>query len=139
MAEKKQTTTKKEVKKTPVSRVSKASASSKKIVATKSSTTKKPAVSAKKDTVKKVKVESVKKRRILRATIIKDNSKQYKFLNVKVTRVVAHPLYKKLVKKNKKYLVSCPQDVEFKVGEEVFIEETKPISKRINFRYVSKV
>lgn len=138
MAEKKQTTAKKEIKKTPVSKVSKASTNNKKSVVSKSRV-KKPASSVKKEVVKKAKVESTKKRRVIRATIVKDNSAKYKFLNVKVTRVVAHPLYKKLVKKNKKYLVSCPQDVEFKVGEEVFIEETNPISKRISFRYVSKV
>jgi small subunit ribosomal protein S17 len=138
MAEKKQTTTKKEIKKTPISKVSKVSANNKKSVVSKSRV-KKPASSVKKEVVKKAKVESTKKRRVIRATIVKDNSTKYKFLNVKVTRVVAHPLYRKLVKKNKKYLVSCPQDVEFKVGEEVFIEETNPISKRISFRYVSKV
>ena len=87
---------------------------------------------------KEVLEAKVSHRRRLKAIILKDNSKNFKFLNVEVVRYVAHPLYKKLVKKRKKYLVSCPQDIDFSLGEKIVIEEISPVSKRINFRYISK-
>jgi ribosomal protein S17 len=105
--------------------------------------------SVKKDVlVKKVKTpkkeildidKKISHKRRLKAIVLKDNSVAHKFLNVEVTRYVAHPLYKKMIKRKKKYLVSCPQDVDFVLGERVLIEETSPISKRIKFKYISKV
>jgi small subunit ribosomal protein S17 len=137
-------------KKTPI--VKKVSSPKTSIKGTKTNVVKKdPALNKKvvkkiKSTEKRVKTPKkevlevrISHRRKLKATILKDNSKSFKFLNVEVIRYVAHPLYKKLVKKRKKYLVSCPQDIDFSVGEKILIEETSPISKRINFRYISKV
>lgn len=156
MADKKDKKDKKIEKKVTVKKVSvekKVSAPKASVKTTKTSVVKKTPV-ASKTVVKKAKVKSTEKRiktpkkevlkvrvshrRRLKAIILKDNSKNFKFLNVEVIRYVAHPLYKKLVKRRKKYLVSCPQDIDFVIGEKILIEETSPISKRINFRYISK-
>jgi small subunit ribosomal protein S17 len=40
-----------------------------------------------------------------------------------------HPIYKKYVKKVKKYMVHDEKN-EVRVGEEIFIKSTRPISKR---------
>jgi len=48
---------------------------------------------------------------------------------VAVTRFYLHPLYKKRVSRSKKYLVHDPEN-KCKVGQEVWLEESKPISKR---------
>ncbi len=48
---------------------------------------------------------------------------------VRVTRRVRHPLYKKFVKKYNKYLVHIGS-VETKIGDQVKIVSTRPISKR---------
>ena len=82
--------------------------------------------------------KKISHKRRLKAVVVKNNS-SHKFLNVEVTRYVAHPLYKKMMKLKKKYLVSCPVDVEVILGDKVLIEETRPISKRIKFKYISKV
>ena len=52
---------------------------------------------------------------------------------VAVTRYVAHPKYKKFVKKVKKYLVHDPGNKAV-VGDKVTITECKPISKRKTFK-----
>ena len=44
-----------------------------------------------------------------------------------------HPLYKKLVKKNQKFLVHL-EGLEVKVGDVVKIGEIRPISKRKHFK-----
>jgi small subunit ribosomal protein S17 len=53
---------------------------------------------------------------------------------VEVTRRVPHPLYKKLLKKSKRFNVDVKgQDVP-EVGKTVKIVETKPISKTKHFK-----
>ena len=47
---------------------------------------------------------------------------------VVVVRSVKHPLYKKTIRKSKKYAAHDPQNI-CKVGQKVKIIETKPISK----------
>lgn len=57
---------------------------------------------------------------------------------VKVVRNWQHPLYKKYVKRSKNF--ACHYDnIELHEGDEVLIEETRPISKTKHFRVVSKV
>jgi len=52
---------------------------------------------------------------------------------VKVERKIIHPLYKKVLKRNKKYKVdSALQDLS--IGDKVIIVETRPISKDKHFR-----
>lgn len=54
---------------------------------------------------------------------------------VEVTRRSAHPMYRKIIKRTRKYLVS-PNGTTASVGDRVLIEETRPQSKRKNFKLV---
>jgi len=57
---------------------------------------------------------------------------------VEVTRKVAHPLYKKLIKKSKKYKVETAGK-EVNVGDRVKIGSIKPISKDKFFKVLEVV
>ena len=65
-------------------------------------------------------------KRILQGVVVSD--KQEKTLVVKVERRFTHPLLKKTVRKSKNYHAHVETKTQ-KVGDNVFIEETKPISK----------
>lgn len=54
---------------------------------------------------------------------------------VKVNRVSAHKLYKKLIRSSKKYKADT-NDLEPKIGDRVKMAETKPISKNKNFKII---
>ena len=54
-------------------------------------------------------------------------------VSVEVARVIAHPIYKKRIKKHKKFL-SHVSDVVPKVGDVVKIIATRPISKNKRWR-----
>ncbi len=56
------------------------------------------------------------------------SDKQEKTIVVKVERRFTHPLLKKTVRRSKKYHAHDEMEA-FKVGDQVSIEETKPISK----------
>lgn len=55
-------------------------------------------------------------------------TKMPKTATVLVERLWKHPIYKKRIKRSKKYLVH--DEIGVKVGDKVLIQETKPISKR---------
>lgn len=55
---------------------------------------------------------------------------------VKIDRMVPHPMYGKQVRMSSKFAVHDPQN-QTKVGDVVTIEETRPMSKRKNWRVVS--
>lgn len=57
---------------------------------------------------------------------------------VEVTRKVAHPLYKKLMKRSKKYKVDLG-GIEVALGDRVRIGEIKPISKDKYFKILKKL
>jgi len=65
-------------------------------------------------------------RRILQGVVVSD--KQEKTVVVKVERRFMHPLYKKFIKRSKKY-AAHDEENQFKTGDLVRIQETKPISK----------
>ena len=65
-------------------------------------------------------------KRILTGIVVSSNSN--KTIVVKVTRRVKHKLYKKIISRSKKYHAHDEQNT-FKIGDEVKIAETKPISK----------
>ena len=56
-----------------------------------------------------------------------------KTVTVEVENRRPHPLYKKVVKKNKRYLVHL-EGIEVKKGDRVKIGETRPISGKKHFR-----
>ena len=65
-------------------------------------------------------------KRILTGTVVSSNTN--KTIVVKVTRRVKHKLYKKIISLSKKYHAH-DEDNNFKVGDNVKIIESKPISK----------
>jgi small subunit ribosomal protein S17 len=65
-------------------------------------------------------------KRVLTGTVVSD--KTDKTVVVRVERRVKHPLYGKIIKRSKKYHAHDEAN-EFKTGETVRIEETRPISK----------
>ena len=65
-------------------------------------------------------------KRSLQGVVVSD--KQNKTLVVRVERRFTHPLFKKTVRSSKKYYAH-DENNEFKVGDMVWIEEHRPISK----------
>jgi small subunit ribosomal protein S17 len=70
-------------------------------------------------------------KRVLQGVVVSD--KNAKTVVVEVERRYMHPLFKKTVRRSKKFHAHDEADT-FKVGDIVFIEESKPISK--NKRWV---
>jgi small subunit ribosomal protein S17 len=75
-------------------------------------------------------------KRILTGTVVSD--KTDKTVTVLVERRVKHPLYGKIIKRSKKYHAH-DEGNEFKAGETVRIEETRPISKTKTWRVLDRV
>ena len=73
-------------------------------------------------------------KRILSGIVVSSNSN--KTITVNVTRRIKHKLYKKIIRKTKKYHAH-DENNEFKVGDMVSIIESKPISKLKKWRVVS--
>ena len=65
-------------------------------------------------------------KRVLQGTVISD--KNDKTVVVRVERRFTHPVLTKTVRRSKKYHAHDEAN-QHKVGDQVFIEETKPISK----------
>jgi small subunit ribosomal protein S17 len=66
------------------------------------------------------------------------SDKMQKTVVVLVERRVAHPLYKKIVRKTSKFLADT-NNFDLKVGDTVVIEETRPISRRKHFVVIKKL
>jgi small subunit ribosomal protein S17 len=65
-------------------------------------------------------------KRLLSGKVV--SSKNNKSIIVEVTRRVKHKLYKKIIKRIKRYHAH-DEDNAYKIGDNVTIQETKPISK----------
>ena len=61
------------------------------------------------------------------------SAKMQNTVSVEVARVIAHPVYKKRIKKHKKFLTHV-SEVSPKIGDVVRITSTKPISKNKRWR-----
>jgi len=72
-------------------------------------------------------------RRILQGVVIGD--KADKTVTVRVERRVMHPLYKKFIKRTKKYSAHDAENL-CKVGDLVRIQECRPISKSKTWRVI---
>jgi small subunit ribosomal protein S17 len=77
-----------------------------------------------------------KKGNILKGVVVGD--KMDKTVVVSVSRFVKHPLYGKFYKISKKYKAHDEKD-EYKVGDNVEMVETRPISKDKRFKVIKKV
>lgn len=73
-------------------------------------------------------------KRILQGVVVSD--KQDKTVVVSVERQVMHPVYKKFVKRSKKY-AAHDENNQFKVGDIVSIEESRPYSKTKTWTVIS--
>ena len=70
-------------------------------------------------------------KRILSGKVLKKSGD--KTVSVLVTRQTTHPIYKKIIRVSKKYLAHDP-DNTIAVGENVKIQETKPLSKNKSWK-----
>ena len=75
-------------------------------------------------------------KRVLQGTVVSD--KGDKSVVVRVERRFAHPTFTKTVRSSKKYHAHDETN-RFKVGDEVLIEETRPISKTKRWRVLDAV
>jgi len=66
------------------------------------------------------------------------SDKMAKTVVVKVERYKKHPLYKKYVKKSKNYKAHDEKN-EYKIGDKVIIEESRPLSRDKHFVVAGKV
>jgi small subunit ribosomal protein S17 len=66
------------------------------------------------------------------------SDKMAKTIVVEVARYTKHPLYGKYVKKSRRYKVHDEKN-EYKVGDKVLIQETKPISKDKHWVVAGKI
>lgn len=74
-------------------------------------------------------------RRVLQGVVISD--KMDKTVTVKVERRFKHPLYKKYIRKSKKY-AAHDEGNEIKVGDVVKIRECRPLSKRKTWEIITE-
>ena len=74
-------------------------------------------------------------KRILQGTVVSD--KADKTITVLVERKFNHPLYKKIIKRTKKYAAHDENNVA-KTGDIVRIEESRPISKSKTWRLIEE-
>jgi small subunit ribosomal protein S17 len=72
-------------------------------------------------------------RRVLQGVVVGDKANQT--VTVLVERQIMHPLYKKFIKRTKKYHAHDQNNV-CKVGDKVRIEECRPISKTKSWRII---
>ena len=75
-------------------------------------------------------------KRILIGTVTSD--KTDKTVTVLVERKVKHPLYGKIIRRSKKYHAHDETN-EYKLGDTVRIEETRPISKTKTWKVIDQV
>ena len=73
-------------------------------------------------------------KRVLNGIICKANNKNT--VVVEVERTFKHPIYKKYIKRSKKYHAHDETDA-LKVGDKVIIQETRPISKLKTWKVIS--
>ncbi len=74
-------------------------------------------------------------RRVLQGTVVSD--KNDKTVIVSVERRVMHPVYKKFIRRSKRYAAHDEANAH-KVGDTVFIRECRPISKQKRWEVVSE-
>jgi len=75
-------------------------------------------------------------KRVLIGTVVSD--KGDKTVTVRVDRRVQHPLYGKIIRRSKKYHAH-DADNAYRTGEQVRIEECKPISKSKTWTVIERI
>lgn len=72
--------------------------------------------------------------KVLKGTVV--STKMAKTIIVEVERVHRHPLYGKIVRRHKRFKVQN-DNADIKIGDEVTIVETRPLSKLKRFKVAS--
>jgi len=72
--------------------------------------------------------------RVLNGIVVSDAAD--KTVVVRVDRRVQHPIYKKVIKRSKKYAAHDPENAA-RVGDRVQIRECRPISKRKSWEVIA--
>ena len=72
------------------------------------------------------------KQRKVRTGVVISN-KMDKTVVVEVSRTVIHPVYKKFVRRRKRFMVHDEEN-RCRIGDEVMIVETRPLSRQKNWR-----
>ncbi|AHA28266.1 30S ribosomal protein S17 [Candidatus Liberibacter americanus] len=72
-------------------------------------------------------------KRILRGVVVVDNSD--KTVSVRVERRFSHNLFRKTIRKFKKY-AAHDEENKFKIGDFVYIEESRPFSRRKTWKVI---
>lgn len=85
---------------------------------------------------KKQKHTNIKKGRAMKGIVVSD--RMNKTAVVAVTRLKEHPIYRKRYKVTKRYKAH-DENNEYKIGDKVLIQETKPISKDKRWIVAGKV
>lgn len=75
-------------------------------------------------------------RRVLQGIVVSD--KMDKTIVVKVERQITHPLYKKVIRRSKKYAAHDENNTA-KTGDVVKIRECRPLSKRKRWEVVTDI
>jgi small subunit ribosomal protein S17 len=75
-------------------------------------------------------------RRVLQGTVVSD--KADKTVTVLVERRVTHPVYKKIIKRSKRYHAHDAENA-YKTGDTVRIQECRPLSKTKSWEVVGAV
>jgi len=73
---------------------------------------------------------------VLQGTVVSDKAE--KTVVVQVDRLIQHPLYKKFIRRSKKYMVHDSGNTK-KVGDKVQIRECRPVSKNKHWEVVVEV
>ncbi len=73
-------------------------------------------------------------KRVLRGTVVSAGGD--KTIIVRVERRVMHPLYKKFIRRSKKY-AAHDENNRYAPGDKVSIRETRPISKRKTWEVIA--
>ncbi len=77
-----------------------------------------------------------KKSKMLKGFVVSD--KMQKTAVVEIVRLKKHPKYKKYYKVSKKFKAHNPED-QYHTGDNVWIQETRPMSKDKRWIIISKV
>lgn len=80
--------------------------------------------------------KSSENRKVVRGTVV--SNKMNKTLVVRVERVIRHPRYQKIITQAKKYYAHC-EDADVRIGDQVDITETRPLSKLKRWRVTNVV
>lgn len=72
-------------------------------------------------------------KRVLEGIVVSD--KMEKSITVRVDRYVKHPIYKKFIKRSKKYMAHDENNI-FKEGDKVKILESRPLSKNKKWQVI---